>query len=586
MAELSAMSIEELKALTGLPLAAASKLHREIEARHTAAEKAAAEKAAEVAERAAAEKRAADEVTRREEQRRRDAARAVLHARYEKVRNGLETPVFNTLVALGCDLKTAPEVGEKLMAEGLVDFCTITSLPPESLASILQPAIDDVAFKLFWRAGQLVAPGGTHAAAVQLATRVSSHTDVGTHTIYRILTLQLSRDGRAQFHEASRSFSELRKVLDQVAKGRSGFTPLMRRTSGFSSWESSQTKDKRVKQLERFVDEAVDVFGDPPAALLTFLGVDKLPPPPLSAAEEMERAKQAVQVAEANIADKMAALEPLRAEIAEVTHCLRVTHCTHHPVHPLLGTQVSEQWFQSNEWMATVRQAVSKADYIKAGELQKKLEGPATAAVEEARAEAERVRQQVSAAQARINDTERAEEEERRRNVVAEREERQRQGQEARLNPTNELHREMIRVADLIGGLRNVALRDASGNRFTLQPRELVFGQPKEAALGVKYFLNVPEQELQQGILGGLEALQREVEAYGTDVDKECFTYVVDQEAGTSDTKFQEGLMRDRLPDGTLHPDRGVNGRGMRIADFLAHPNARKANLNECEVSE
>ena len=79
-----------------------------------------------------------------------------------------------------------------------------------------------------------------------------------------------------------------------------------------------------------------------------------------------------------------------------------------------------------------------------------------------------------------------------------------------------------------------------------------------------------------------MEALRREVQTYGTKVDKECFEYVVDKEAGTSDTKFQEGLMRDRLPDGSVHPER----RGMRIDDFKAHPNATKAKLSLCEVRE
>ena len=83
-----------------------------------------------------------------------------------------------------------------------------------------------------------------------------------------------------------------------------------------------------------------------------------------------------------------------------------------------------------------------------------------------------------------------------------------------------------------------------------------------------------------------MEALRREVQTYGTKVDKECFEYVVDKEAGTSDVKFQENLMRDRLPDGSMHPERHVDGRGMRIDDFLAHPNAAKAKLSLCEVRE
>ena len=47
-----------------------------------------------------------------------------------------------------------PDVGEKLIAEGLVRFELITSRARESVAKILQPALDDTAFDLFWRAGQ------------------------------------------------------------------------------------------------------------------------------------------------------------------------------------------------------------------------------------------------------------------------------------------------------------------------------------------------------------------------------------------------------------------------------------------------
>ena len=72
---------------------------------------------------------------------------------------------------------------------------------------------------------------------------------------------------------------------------------------------------------------------------------------------------------------------------------------------------------------------------------------------------------------------------------------------------------------------------------------------------------------------------------HGTETDKECFKYVVDQEAGASQKSFQERFLRDCLHDGTLHPDRRApNGRGMCIKDFLHHPDVRRARLSLEEV--
>ena len=141
-----------------------------------------------------------------------------------------------------------------------------------------------------------------------------------------------------------------------------------------------------------------------------------------------------------------------------------------------------------------------------------------------------------------------------------------------------------MQAADALGGLRFTTPRGPDGNRFTLELHELVFGQPKEAALGMVQYLCVDRQELAGLQSEGVEALRREVEKYGTQVDKECFEYVMEQEAGKSDRKFQDGFLRDCLPDGTLHPDRRINGRGMCINDFLAHPNAREAKLSIEEV--
>ena len=64
--------------------------------------------------------------------------------------------------------------------------------------------------------------------------RTCEHTDVGTHTSYRIMSLQLSPDGRAQLHQTSRQFSEVRAAFDQIAASRSDLTALAEQEWGFS----------------------------------------------------------------------------------------------------------------------------------------------------------------------------------------------------------------------------------------------------------------------------------------------------------------------------------------------------------------
>ena len=57
------------------------------------------------------------------------------------------------------------------------------------------------------------------------------------------------------------------------------------------------------------------------------------------------------------------------------------------------------------------------------------------------------------------------------------------------------------------------------------------------------------------------------------------------EEAGTNAKTFQGGLKRDCDEHGRLHPKRrAANGRGMRIADFVAHESARAAGLSEVHV--
>mmetsp|Transcript_19317 Transcript_19317/g.63117 ORF Transcript_19317/g.63117 Transcript_19317/m.63117 type:complete len:379 (+) Transcript_19317:1624-2760(+) len=160
----------------------------------------------------------------------------------------------------------------------------------------------------------------------------------------------------------------------------------------------------------------------------------------------------------------------------------------------------------------------------------------------------------------------------------------ERKAREARANAKNELHKEMFEVADELGGMYS-QLRDPQGDvRF--EAKDLIFGQPAQAARGVAHYLCVSDTEYRDAMNLGLQAVREEVARNGTKVDKECLTYVLDMEAGSSDKAFQGGLKRDCDKDGSVLPSRlTAEGRGMRLSDFVAHKDADEAGLSEAHVA-
>ena len=97
----------------------------------------------------------------------------------------------------------------------------------------------------------------------------------------------------------------------------------------------------------------------------------------------------------------------------------------------------------------------------------------------------------------------------------------------------------------------------------------------------------VASNDMRLGMNDGLDAIRREIEAHGSDVTKECMRYVLDEEAGSSDTRFQSGHQRDRdTQTGEILKSRLLpEGRGMRLADFAAHPSAKSCRLELEEVA-
>jgi hypothetical protein len=90
--------------------------------------------------------------------------------------------------------------------------------------------------------------------------------------------------------------------------------------------------------------------------------------------------------------------------------------------------------------------------------------------------------------------------------------------------------------------LTETVSRVADGSRFASDPAALVFGQPREAALGIDPFLCVPPNQIRAGMAEGVVAIRREIEAAAFTGEQkaldtlECLDYVQLSRAGSSAT--------------------------------------------------
>jgi hypothetical protein len=90
--------------------------------------------------------------------------------------------------------------------------------------------------------------------------------------------------------------------------------------------------------------------------------------------------------------------------------------------------------------------------------------------------------------------------------------------------------------------LTETVSRVADGSRFASDPAALVFGQPREAALGIDPFLCVPPNQIRAGMALGVVAIRREIEAAASTGEQkaldtlECLDYVQLSRAGSSAT--------------------------------------------------
>jgi len=109
-----------------------------------------------------------------------------------------------------------------------------------------------------------------------------------------------------------------------------------------------------------------------------------------------------------------------------------------------------------------------------------------------------------------------------------------------------------------------------NGAKFLSDPKKLIIGEFEHAAGGFAQLCCVDEDEIGALVAQGLPAVRQEIEAYGKPGVLEHFDYVVNE--ASSEKAFPNGI-RDK-------------GReGLRLADYMKHPNAKTSGVKEAEVA-
>jgi hypothetical protein len=127
-----------------------------------------------------------------------------------------------------------------------------------------------------------------------------------------------------------------------------------------------------------------------------------------------------------------------------------------------------------------------------------------------------------------------------------------------------------VRVNEIVVALGS-ARQQPIDVRFTTELRQMILGEPEEAALGIDRFMRVASSTMHAGMAKGVTAIIAEFEASGTDNDKECLRYVMHEKAGSSEKEFPNGVRDQGRNDETLE-------------DFVNHPHSKQAGLTDAHV--
>ena len=258
--------------------------------------------------------------------------------------------------------------------------------------------------------------------------------------------------------------------------------------------KSKADLENRVVVLERYLIAALAACsGNPPPALLLFLGL-KLPDEIKAAEQEAE-----VQAKEKAKETEQAGWLQQREKISTRLDELKVHLAACETQLPALRAKLEALPEQA-------RAAAAKEEYEEAVRLKAEVKTTGEQ-IERAGARLAELTQQRAGAERELSEWTEAE--------------KQRVHAARRANPSSELHAELLKLADDLGGLYQLEGRaGVDASRFLIDPRQLVFGHPAEAAAGVEHYMCVPERDILLGMVEGVAAIRREIEQFGSDVAK------------------------------------------------------------------
>jgi len=125
----------------------------------------------------------------------------------------------------------------------------------------------------------------------------------------------------------------------------------------------------------------------------------------------------------------------------------------------------------------------------------------------------------------------------------------------------------------------------AAERRFVDDFNHMHTGRPELAVAGLAQQMKCEENTLFTQLGRGTQALIDEIAAYGTDEDRECLDYVLNQEAGSDAKMFSNSpYPRDCDGDGVRKDRTRTDGRGMMLADFVEAGRRKVSNLSEANV--
>jgi len=85
--------------------------------------------------------------------------------------------------------------------------------------------------------------------------------------------------------------------------------------------------------------------------------------------------------------------------------------------------------------------------------------------------------------------------------------------------------------------------------------------------------MNIDESEVYLGLARGLESIEREIAAHGSEDDKVCLQYILSGRTGDLERRWANGVMDTGRPI------------GLALADFAAHANSVVAGLSHAHVA-